>query len=131
MTDDFEADLALVVARLDHPPLRAKVAPGAPGAAGWRATVRRLAAQYRGDPAPARAPSAPAAASPWLDLVKACPWRQCRSGCQKSRCLLGRGDRWHGEPWGEVSHADCRRCVLQLALPGPADSGVSARPSLP
>lgn len=59
-----------------------------------------------------------------LERIRSCFWRECRTGCERSRCLAGKGDPLYGDvdPW------DCAACLgilepaaLNSAAPATSD----------
>lgn len=102
-TDPYAIEAAR---RTDHPRYLELLDPGHPDYDPRYGPVVRAIAE-----APQSAPAAPSprfepVTRAWLDLINSCPWRECRTGCQRSLCHAGRGDGW-----GQTTLANCRDCL--------------------
>ena len=54
-------------------------------------------------------------AIPELNQINTCPYRECNTGCQKSRCYARlRGIRWRDEPFTEVLLSECAECIRSM-----------------
>jgi hypothetical protein len=116
MLDGWEQALEIVVARTGHERFRTLCTADWPTHLDYRRTVLRMAGMLPAEPEHA---AAVVAVGPrnrfglaWLAEVNTCLYRECRTGCQLSRCWAGKGTRWAtDEPWGEATLADCRKCL--------------------
>lgn len=46
-----------------------------------------------------------------LARINTCPYRECRTGCQRTVCHAGKGDRFEADSWGLVTLQDCEGCM--------------------